>query len=187
MNWLLHKILDELKALLHLLAGLFTSAVDAETGVFDAFFHIQDDVHAFVLNVRQFERFDFNPQWKTRVISLPAAWDSIQDLIELIFHGFRDKFIELERAVTVVVNVLKDSTGRVPDEGPSGIANVQAKLATMKLAMVHFQQAFHAALELETMALDLKQRLESLDDIFLPQGSSKTVVDISYRKRNAEK
>jgi hypothetical protein len=185
MNWLFHKTLDLLKSLLSALGGLFTSAVDAETGIFDAFFKMQDDVHAFVANLKQFERFDFDPQWKTRVISLPAAWDSIFDLVDIIFHGFRDKFTELEHSLRVLGNVLKQSGTRQPEEGPSGIANVQEKLTTIKLAVVEFEQAFHAALELEEMALNVKNRLETLDDLFLPQGSSKTTVDIKYRKRNA--
>jgi hypothetical protein len=181
----LRRILAELQAILRSLGNLFTSAVDAETGIFDAFFTIQDDVHAFVANLDQFARFDFDPKWKTRVISLPAAWDSIFDLVDIITHGFKDKFVELERSVQTLTNTLQQRGIRQPDEGPSGIANVQERLAAIKLAVVNFQQAFHTALEIQQMALDVKNRLESLDDLFLPQTSAKRVVDIKYRKRNA--
>jgi len=180
----LRRILAELQAILRSLGHLFTASVNFETGIFDAFFSIKDDVHAFIANLSQFERFDFDPKWKTRVISLPQAWDSIFELVDIITHGFKDKFIELERSVETLLNTIQQSP-RAPDEGPSGIANVQERLTALKLAVVDFQQAFHTALQIEQMALDVKQRLERLDDLFLPQGSSKTVVDVKYRKRNA--
>lgn len=184
MNWLLNKILEELKALLHAIGGLFTTAVNAETGLFDAFFKMQDDVAAFRSAILQLGKFDFNPKWRSRVISLPRAWDGIQDLFEILRHGFTGKFQELFHAIETVKNVIEQSAQRQPDEGPSGLANVQEKLTVFKLAVTDFEVAFHAALDISQMALDVKNRLESLDDIFLPSGSAKTVVDVKYRKRN---
>jgi hypothetical protein len=174
-----------LKSIGSAIKNLFFAAADAETGVFTAFFSIKDDVTAFVRNLERFKTPKFDPKWKTRVINVPRAYEGITELIDIILHGFRDKFRELIHSIETVVNVLEQSAKGAQDDGPSGIANVQEKLATLKLAVVDFQKAFHTALEIETMLLDVKERLETLEDLFLPQGSSKTTVDVRYRKRNA--
>jgi hypothetical protein len=181
---LLSKLLEWFRKIGAALSSLFGSAVNAETGVIDAYFTIRDDIEAFVKNLTAFKKFEFDPQWKTRVISLPRAWDGIWELFDIIFHGLRDKFEELQIATETVLNVLKQAQ-RPPDDGPSGIANVQEKLTTFKLAVVDFQKAFHTALEIEQTLIDIKNRLETLDDLFLPQGSSKVAGDYHYRKRNA--
>jgi hypothetical protein len=176
-------MINWLKGIGAAIARLFTASVDAETGIFTAFFSIKDDVNAFVANLQSFGRFEFDPKWKTRVINVPRAIEGIQELFDILIHGLRDKFTELARTVETLANTL-EGTGR-QDDGPSGIANVQERLTTIKLACVHFQEAFHQALEIETMLLDIKNRVETLDDLFLPQSSSKTSVDVHYRKRNA--
>jgi hypothetical protein len=178
-------MLNWLKSIGSAIKRLFFAAADAETGVFTAFFSIKDDVNAFVQNLSKFKAPKFDPKWKTRVINVPRAYDGITELLDIIIHGFRDKFQELTHSIETVVNVLEQSAKGQQDDGPSGIANVQEKLTTLKLAVTDFQKAFHTALEIETMLLDVKNRIETLDDLFLPQSSSKTTVDVHYRKRNA--
>jgi len=171
-----------LRSLGHGIGSLFQASVDAETGAFTAFFAIKDDVTTFVETLRNLKRFDFDPKFKTRVINVPRAYDGINDLFDIIFHGLRDKFDELRHAVETVIATIEQHPPP-GDEGPSGIANVQERLTTIKLAIVNFQQAFHNAVQLEQMLVDIKQRLETLDDLFLPQGSTKKTVDKHYRQR----
>lgn len=173
---------DWLRRLGRALSHLFVQAVDTETGVFDAYFSMSDDIHAFVANLRGFRRFEFDPKFKTRVINVPRAYDAINDLLDIIIHGLRDKFTELGDRVTTIKNTLEPSHAP-PEEGAGAVANVQAQLATFKLACVHLKEAFHDALEIEQMLLDVKQRLETLDDLFLPQGNPKQIVDKHYRAR----
>ena len=166
----------------HAIGSLFTASVDAETGAFTAFFAIKDDITAMIARIDGFKRFTFDPKWKTRVINVPRAVEGFQDLYDIIFHSLRDKFDELRQAVETVVATIEQHPPP-GDEGPSGIANVQARLTTIKLAIVNFQAAFHLALDLEQTLLDIKQRIETLDDLFLPQGNTKKTVDEHYRKR----
>ena len=171
-----------LRSLGHGIASLFRSGVDFETGAFSAFFSIKDDVTAFVANLRGFQHFEFDPKFKTRVINVPRAYEAINDLFDIILHGLRDKFQDLAQAVETVVNTIEQHNPP-GEEGPSGIANVQERMTTIKLAIVDFQKAFHIALDIEQTLLDVKQRVETLEDLFLPQGSTKKTVDAHYRKR----
>lgn len=167
------------------LKNLFVSAVDTETGIFDAYFSMKDDVDAFVSNLHGFQHFEIDPKWASRVITVPRAIDGINELFDIVFHQLHDKFQQFAHELQTVVNVIEQQGKQPPEEGAGGIANVQANLATFKLAATNLKDAFHTALAIEQMLLDVKQRLESFDDLFLPQGSSKTTGDFHYRKRNA--
>ena len=173
---------DWFRSLGHAVGSLFTSAVDSETGIFDAYFSIKDDVEAAVRTLEDFKHFDFNPAWKNRVINVPRAIDGINDVADIIVHGFKDKFIELRDVVREIVSLIGEQRGP-PEEGAGGLANVQSKLATVKLVTIRLKAAMHNVLELEQMLSDMKQRVETLEDLFLPQGSTKKTVDEHYRKR----
>jgi hypothetical protein len=176
---------DWLRALGHSISSLFTKAVDFETGIFDAYFSIKDDMVAFVKTLDQFKHFEFKPEWKTRVINVPRAYDGINELFDIVVHQLKDRGQELRDVVQEIVNIVQEQRGPPPDDGAGGIANVQTKMATVKLAMVKLKTAMHKFLEIEQMLADVKARTETLDDLFLPQGSTKKTVDIRYRKRNA--
>lgn len=173
-----------LRNLGHAISGLFTSAVDFETGIFDAYFSIKDDMIAFVATLQGFKKFEFKPEWKTRVINVPRAWDGINELFDIVVHQLRDRGIELRDVVSEIVTIVEEQRSPVPDDGAGGIANVQTKMATIKLVMVKLKDAMHKFLEIEQMLADVKSRVETMDDLFLPQGSTKKTVDIRYRKRN---
>jgi hypothetical protein len=179
LNWL-RRILGQIW---NALGGMFTQAVDTETGIFDAYFSMKDDFEAAVRTLEDFKHFDFAPQWKTKVISVPRAIEGINDLFDIVVHQLKDKFTEVRDVVREIVNIVGEQRGP-PEEGAGGIANVQAKLATIKLITVRLKTAMHGLLQLEQMLSDVKSRVETLDDLFLPQGSTKKTVDIRYRKRN---
>ena len=164
------------------IASLFTHAVDTETGLFDAYFAISDDVKAAVATLESFKHFTFDPKWKNRVINVPRAVEGINDVVDIVVHGFKDKFTELKDVVEEIVNLVGESRGP-PEEGAGGLANVQSKLATIKLVTVKLKVAMHDVLQLEQMLADMKQRVETLEDLFLPQGNPKLTVDEHYRKR----
>lgn len=179
-------MLNWLRRLGHSISELFFHAVDAETGIFDAYFSIKDDVEAAVRTLQDFERFEMKPLWKTRVISVPRVVDNVNEITDIIVHGFRDKFTELSGAIHEIVNLIGEQRGPPPDDGAGGIADVQSKLTTLKLTTIRLKEAMHHVLEMVQMLDDLKQRFESLDALFLPSGSSKKVVDAHYRKRNVQ-
>ena len=164
--------------------SLFLSTEEHTIGVVETFFKIKDDLASAVSTLKGFKTFEFDPSLKTRVISVPRAYEGIQDLLDLIIHGLRDKFDELHHATETLLADLEGLHGRTTDqEGPSGVANVASKFATIAIGLDHFQQAFHKVLELEQMLLDIKERLETLDDLFLPQDRPREYVTERRRKR----
>ncbi len=174
-----------LKNLGHSISSLFIKAVDVETGIFDAYFSIKDDIEAALATLRDFQRFEMKPLWKSRVISVPRVVENVQEITDIIVHGFRDKFQELHGAVHEIVNLVGEQRGPPPDDGAGGIADVQSKMATIKLATIRLKESMHVLLNMVQMLDDLKQRFESLSDLFLPQGSTKKTVDEHYRKRQS--
>jgi hypothetical protein len=146
-----------------------------------------DKIEAALLNAQQqlkdFQTFDFDPKFKTRVISVPRAVNSFQDLWLTITQDLLAKFRELENNVKFIKDRL---TGNVPREGTE--AEVPAAvnlLSEIQTFLTVFGDTFTKLVDLTGTIDDIKKRIETLDDLFLPQGSTKTTVDIKYRKRNA--
>jgi hypothetical protein len=166
------------------IASLFVSTEEKFVGVIDVFFKVEDDLKAAVQTFKDLEKFDFDPKWRTRVINVPRAIEAIQQTFDIIRFGLRDKFDELRSTVETLINTLKGDQGRsVSDEGPSAVANVASKVASISIALTQFQEAFHTAVQFEQMIDDIKQKIESLDDLFLPQDKPRKYITKKRRAR----
>lgn len=166
------------------IAGMLGSVEEREIGILKTVFAIEDDLKSAVAQLKGFKTFKFDPKFKTRVINVPRAYEGIQDLLDIVIHGLRDKFTELRDSVVTLGHTLESTGGRLTDnEGPSAVANVASKFAAIAVALESFQESFHTALEFEEMLLDIKTRLESLEDLFLPQDKPRKWVTEKLRKR----
>jgi hypothetical protein len=168
---------------------LRTSAHAAEvaTQQVDVFSQLEADTLNLINSVRNLEHFTFDPKWKTRVINVPRAIEGIQDVFDILIHGFRDKFAELHQAILTLRAALGNANiGHFGSPEPQArLTKVVDWLGALYTALQAFERAYRDATEIVGMVEDVKRRIETLDDLFLPQGSTKTLVDISYRKRNA--
>jgi hypothetical protein len=166
---------------------LLGDAEELELGLYRTFFSIEDDAKAFVKNLEAFKNFDFDPKWKTRVIVVPRAIQSFEDLFGVLRDDLVPKFKTLIEEIEAFANLVTGNVGGGTggDEPGGGLAHFAGRIADISIGLANIQKAFHSALDIEGTLIDIKNRVEALDDLFLPQGSSKTVVDISYRKRNA--
>jgi hypothetical protein len=175
----------KLRALWDIIARTGETVDDNSLKVVSTYEGIVTDTVNLINFLRDLREFDFDPKFQTRLISVPKAWDAFNELFDIIFHGIRDRFNELHVAVSALVASLK---GRSPAGGhfhdPGGtLANVVDYIGDLDVAWKQFGIAYHDAVNLVELIDDVKRRLETLDDLFLPQGNPKKTVDAHYRKR----
>ena len=176
---------DWLKKLWHALvdAVLRTSAHAAESieGHFDVFTRIEDDTHHLIETIKDLKKFDFDPKWNTRVILVPKAIEGIQDIFDIVVHGLREKFEELEQAIFTLKGAL-----RVPPKQPDPqgmLANITVIFGRIDKALQVFEAAYKKLTELVDMIDDVKQRIETLDDLFLQQQNPRSWETVHVRRR----
>jgi len=176
---------DWLKRLWHALvdAVLRTSAHAAESieQHVDVFSRIEADTRNLINAVRDLEKFDFDPKWNTRVILVPKAIEGIQDIFDLVIHGFRDKFEELYQAVLTLKAALH-APPKSPE--PQGmLTNITIIFGQLDKALQTFEIAYKKLTDIVQMLDDVKHRIETLDDLFLQQGNSRRWETVHIRSR----
>src|SRR5262249_438618 len=112
------------------------------------------------------------------------AVDGMNELLFIVIHGFRDRFAEIHVAFHELVTALEGHGPgqQFPDPG-NAMGKVVAYVGDLDVAWRAFGRAYHEATNLVEMIDEVKHRIETLDDLFLPQGNRKETVDAHYRKR----
>jgi len=150
---------------------------------------IENEIHAI-------EEFTFNPTWRTRVISVPRAYEKINRLATQIP---REITTAIKDIVSQIKSKLEASTGGGEDFNEAELEN-DLKLLPEKLAkcgekILGFVTLITDSIvsisavvdDLQTLVSDfreIREDIENLDAIFLPKGGQRKIVDIRYRKRN---
>jgi signal transduction histidine kinase len=147
---------------------------------------VQDEVHQII-------NFQFNPQWRTRVISAPVAIDKIQEFFQA-FPDILDQIKSLASEIRQKINVPETTFNADELEGLESFRRLPAKLVQIGEKLVAWAGLILDALNTISDAVDQLQRIvndvrtiresiENLDAIFLPQNKPKKLVDVKYRKR----
>jgi hypothetical protein len=147
--------------------------------------------------IQQIKDFEFDPHWKTRVISVPRAYEKIHRLATEIPGEITTAIKDLVKQVKQRVEA---GSGSTEDFDPADLEGdlklVPEKLAKCGEKILGFvtllfdtvQTISSVVDDLQTLVSDFREirmDIENLDAIFLPSGSKKKTVDISYRKRKA--
>jgi hypothetical protein len=130
----------------------------------------------------QLSHFDFNPKFNTRVMNIPRAREGINELWNEIRHGLIDKFKEIEDAVQALRNNFLHG-GSLHEPGEPGLAAAVDKLQDVHAFLLQLGDLVTKVVDMTIIINDIKHRIETLDDLFLSQGTTKKVVDEHYRKR----
>lgn len=126
--------------------------------------------------------FYFKPAFKTRVISVPRAKEGIENLWDEIRNGLIAKFKEIEDAVNEVKRAIRGG-GSLHEPGERGLQTALNVLADVHTFLVRLGDLIKKVLEFIDIIDDIKKRIETLDDLFLPNTNPKSTVDVHYRKR----
>jgi hypothetical protein len=151
----------------------FGEVVDAVT---EASANARGQLEAFV-------KIDFNPKFKTRVISIPSAIEGVQELWDEIRSGLLDKFIQLAAEFSDLLKSIKTIPPRAP--GEPILQRTALILQFIHATNTEIASIVRQLLDLATIINDIKNRIETLDDLFLANNSKRTTVDVAYSKRNA--
>ncbi len=164
-------------------AVLRTSAHAAESleQHLDVYTLLERDTLNLIHSVRDLKHFHFDPKWKTRVILVPQAIQGIQEVFDIVVHGFRDKFSQMYQAILTLKGAL-----HAPPPSPdpqSAITRIVNIIGQVEVALRAFELAYKDLTDLVQMIDDVKQRIETLDDLFLQQGNSRVWVTEKLRQR----
>jgi len=142
--------------------------------------------------IREIEHFQFNPHWNTRVISVPRAIEQTQQLIQVP----RQIADSIKDIVSLVKDKLNTPEELEPDEMESDLEHIAGKLGKGCEKILGWITLIVDAVLTVDQALDdlntivdglrqIREEIEHLDSLFLPQSSTKKTVDITYRKRQS--
>jgi hypothetical protein len=168
-------------------AVLRTSANAAENAVkqIDVWSQLETDTLNLVNAIRDLKKFDFDPKWNSRVINVPRAVDGIQEIFDILVHGLRDKFSELYQAVLTLKAALQaQNFGHFGDPTPQGrLTKIVDIIGSLEVALRSFATAYHDVTDLTVLIDDVKKRIETLDDLFLPQNNRRQWITVHERAR----
>jgi hypothetical protein len=157
-------------------------------GIDKAFFGFTDIYDALIEGADQarqqfkdFSHFDFDPRFATRVISGDRAIEGAQDLWETIRGDLLDKFNNIVAEAEELPGLLKSLPARGPGEP-------LLQHTALVIQVIHAGNEKVAKLVRDvfdfTQTIDaIKQRIESLDDLFLPQTNKRIVISEKTRQR----
>jgi hypothetical protein len=131
---------------------------------------------------RKLKAFKSDPKWKTRVIVVPRAIEQTHDLITSVTDEIATAFHDFGNNVK---NLFHDPLGTPKEPGQKG-AEIAGVLTKVQGAIRELDGLFIALGGLVSALRKVRDELETFDSLFLPQGSTKTTVDVKYRKRNAQ-
>jgi hypothetical protein len=170
----------------------------AITGFFGSFFQaevdISENINRIINNftegrrniedgVDRIKNFEFNPQWRTRVINVPAAADAVRALYEEVFGDFRERLqtlVEPVHQLSLIFRAEKENPD--PLGGPSALARTAVKVDEIATMIKQLADASKVALDFTQAFDDVIINLETLDVIFLQQGNPRQWVSDEHAR-----
>jgi len=125
-------------------------------------------------------------KWKTRVINIPAAAQEVNDLYHEIKDELVGKFVEAETEVKALIDQLRHG-GSLHEPGEPALARAVDVLQDVHSFNLRLAQLIRTVGDIATIIDDIKNRVATLEPLFLPQGKPKSVVDKHYRSRIPQK
>jgi hypothetical protein len=177
-----------IKGLYGLLTSLWAKVLDIKNKTLSLFTDIHNLVSGVEEVVNDIRNFDINPKWNSRVISAPQAVSRIKELYDIPARVVGD-VKDLVQILRQKIEPMEVEPGDVEalDELPLKLVKVgERAFAWVTLILDALIAIENAVADLNDIVDALRTTLEDLqglDALFLTQGSTKRMVDISYRKR----
>jgi hypothetical protein len=169
------KLFDALKGTVLALDHAYLGVGDFVTAITTAFYNVGADL-------RRLSTFDFNPKFKSRVINVPRGIEGLNGL----YHTIKDDLLhKLDDVVQTVEGLKRDIQhgGSLHEPGENALQSASNFLSDIHSFLLRMGDAVTKIVEVASIITDIKQRIETAEDLFLPQGSTKKTVDKHYRSR----
>jgi hypothetical protein len=153
-------------------------------------------VHDIEVEINALKAFEFDPRWRTRVISVPRAYEKLHrlavDIPGEISTAVRDLIQQVKSKIEAGTGASEDFD---PEDLKSDLKLLPEKVAKCGEKVLGFLTLITDAVisisamidDLQTLVSDfreIREDIENLDAIFLPSGGPRAPVTIHYRKRN---
>ena len=167
-------------------AATLTALDKAFLGISDVFSAVTETFQNDKTVLQGLSHFDFDVKWKTRVINIPAAAQEVNDLYHEIKDELVGKFVEAETEVKALIDQLRHG-GSLHEPGEPALARAVDVLQDVHSFNLRLAQLIRTVGDIATIIDDIKNRVATLEPLFLPQGKPKSVVDKHYRSRIPQK
>jgi hypothetical protein len=127
--------------------------------------------------------FDFDPRFKTRVISVPLAVTAAEDLWDTIKSGLLEKFRAIIDDTEGLVDNLRNLPPKVP--GEPILQRTALILSIIHATNEEIASLVTQVLDMTQIIVDIKHQIETLDAFFLSQSKPRVRGDFRYSKREA--
>jgi CHAD domain-containing protein len=162
------------------ITSLFSAADTTFVGVFEFIDKIETAVNTSKTTLEELKKFDFDPKFKTRVVSIPRAIEAFQQLWDEITKDLLEKFHQLANQFQYWRGKFESPT---PTEGAEAAAPITAKLQDLHTMLQQIGDSLQTIIDIENIVTDVKTRIETLDDLFLPQNKPrKWLTEPTYKR-----
>jgi len=141
------------------------------------------------VEVKKIKDFKIDVHWKSRVINVPKAVEHIRNLIDELTTGLRAKVAGLVAPFKAFSSAVHAAEAEVVDPQLSKIATSVSKVedfvTSLNILVGSIDTALDDAIQLQSLFERVLKDIQSLDEIFLPQSSTRKKVTQTYYKRSA--
>lgn len=175
-----HHLWDKIKAIFQVIGQFLLSFFNAQTGILNNVERIitafQETETSIKDSTDRLKNFEFNVQWKTRVIHVPTAIDKFRDLYIRLFTDVKEKLHKIALPFFEFKTNFGSGKGTGGDQGVldptdhvSGLTRASVKVELTATLIAELANAFEQIADW-TKAIDqLIIDIETLDDAFLQQ------------------
>ena len=183
---------DELKSVLSAVTSFLSSFFDVWSVTTDDFAQIHSDFTELEQNVQaeieKIKNFSLEPHLRTRVINVPKAIEAVHDFIDLIRDDLFGKLKDVVEPIHELVLIWQTEKAQLSDtmDKPSGMARAASFLHSVETAVSQVRRAMDDAKDITQLALDITDKLNGLDLLFLQQGNPRVRVKKTVSQRDGK-
>lgn len=156
------------------LLEFFTSSNEISSDISTIIADAQELKASLEREVQALKDFEFDPQWKTRVINVPKAIDQIKALVEKIAQTFGGKFQQILQPFKDLHTLLQQEAAPDPlGDKPSALVQASVKYGHIVVAVHSLATAMDDIKDMASLFEELTNDIKTLDTIFLQQGNSR--------------
>jgi phage-related protein len=172
-NWLKNIFAKILAAIGQAFGSFFQSEIEVQDNVEKIISNFRKGRQEIIDGIDEVRNFQFNPQWRTRVINVPAAQDYLVGLYDSVFTDFRDKMDTLVAPFHDLALIFRaeHSGAGDPQQAVSGVAKAAVKIDEIATCVKQFADATDTALSFIETFQQILMTLETLEGIFLQQSN----------------
>jgi hypothetical protein len=167
---------NELKSVLSAIGSFLSSFFSVWDVSIDDFQAIRADFDEIKANVQaEVKKLQtlHKPEWKTRVIHVPTAFQAIHDIVELIRDDLFTRAQDVIDPIHDLVLLYQSEKASLQSsmDKPSGLVRASSFLHSVETAITQVRSAMDAAKDVSELANDITDKLDGLDLLFLQQGN----------------